>query len=74
MAPMKRVKFFGQNISERERQIINALIELHGKALLASFGLQQATIGYTDEQARMVLEMTKEFGEQHFPDVKFWIE
>ncbi|WP_438000609.1 hypothetical protein WMF26_13085 [Sorangium sp. So ce185] len=71
---MKRVKFVGHNITERERQIINALIDVHGKAMLAAFGIKQATVGYTDEQAKMVLEMTKEFGEQHFPDVKFWVE
>ncbi|AUX43444.1 uncharacterized protein SOCE26_048920 [Sorangium cellulosum] len=71
---MKRIRFVGQNITERERQIINALIDVHSKAMLSAFGINQATAGYTDEQTRMVLEMTKEFGEQYFPDVKFWSE
>lgn len=70
---MKAVKFKG-NVTDRERQMIQAILWNHGQALMSSFGIERNTSGLLASEYQMVAQLTKEFGEKSFPDLTFWVE
>jgi hypothetical protein len=70
---MQRVDFEG-DVTERERQIIRAIIASYGTLMMMSFGVAQNAGGLTETQQTLVVTLTKEFGEKHFPELRFWVE